>query len=129
MKPKAALVKDGFLPPGSENVRGRLSGAAISRCEELAAKGWKIDGFMASSQTKTVVRVPKPDPERVFDIPDETRNESYWRAFAGDGEIGMRTVCLRCNSSLTYCPCPSPVVWLDFQTQGTVTFKPRKEKA
>ena len=128
MKPKSALVKDGFLPVGSENKRGRLSAAAIKRCEELAAQGWKIDGFTAekvADETK-VKKTAKPDPNRVVDVPDEARAESLWRAYADEKEIGMRTVCNNCGNSLTYCRDRTPVVWVDHDRQAVVSFKPRK---
>lgn len=130
MKPKDALVKDGFLPAGSENKRGRLSGAAIERCKELAASGWQIDGYSVSQSANTSepakVEKVKNDPNRVFDVPDQTRPESSWTAWVGIVPIGMRTVCNNCRCSLTYCPCESPRVWLDHETQGVVNFKPVK---
>lgn len=133
MKPKVALVKDGFLPAGSENVRGRLSAAAIERCKELAAKGWDIDGYTVSKSTaaedKPVVEKVKHDPNRIPDVPDQIRDENDWKAiryFEGKPvEVGMRTVCNVCRSSLTYCPCEKPRVWVDYQDEAVVYFKPR----
>lgn len=129
MKPKEALVKDGFLPPGSENTRGRMSKDAIARCEALAAKGWQIDGFSVTksvdtSKPDTVLRV-KTDSNTVAEIPNPTRDESALQAFSGTIKVGMRTVCNNCRRSLTYCPCESPRVWLDHDTQGVVHFKPK----
>lgn len=129
MKPKVALVKDGFLPPGSENVRGRLSGKAIERCEALAAQGWDIDGYQVSktsNSTAPVVLKVKTDSNTIADVPEPTRFESDWTAWVGKQPIGMRTVCNNCRCSLTYCPCESPRVWLDHETQGVVYFKPLK---
>lgn len=130
MKPKEALVKDGFLPPGSENTRGRMSKAAIERCEQLAAQGWQIDGFQVSTSAESsepakVERV-KVDPNRLVDVPDIRRPEDSWSAWVGTQSIGMRTVCNNCRCSLTYCPCEQPRVWLDHETQGVVYFKPVK---
>ena len=126
MKPKVALVKDGFLPPGSENVRGRLSLAAIERLKELAAAGWNIDGYTVSV-TKAKVSVSKePTGDFVADIPEESRSEFDWQAFAGSKEVGMRTCCNICRASLTYCRCERPRVWLDFNRESMVVFKPRK---
>jgi hypothetical protein len=127
MKPKEALVKDGFLPKGSENTRGRMSKAAIERCEQLASKGWDIDGFSVvksadTSKPDTVARI-KTDPNAVVDIPNPTRDESAMQAFSGTSKVGMRTVCNNCKRSLTYCPCEQPRVWLDHNTQGVVFFK------
>ena len=129
MKPKIALVKDGFLPAGSENVRGRLSREAIERCKELAGTGWKIEGYTVSQSdtAETVITKSAPvDPNRVFDIPDEQRSEHEWEAFTSEGTVGMRTVCNTCGSSLTYCWCEKPRVWLDSATSGVVYFKTRK---
>lgn len=135
MKPKVALVKDGFLPPGSENKRGRLSGAAIERCKELAASGWAIEGYVSSKSDNTApvvekVKAQAPGKE-IADIGNPLRDESYWEAYANDTEgvksIGMRTVCNVCGTSLTYCPCKSPRVWLDYDREAVVNFKPRKQ--
>lgn len=130
MKPKDALVKDGFLPEGSQNKRGRLSGAAIDRCKELATQGWTIDGYTVSAGTASgegEVQVTKTavDPNRVADIPNPTRDETALAAFSGTVKVGMRTVCNNCRRSLTYCPCEQPRVWLDFDTEGVVYFKPK----
>lgn len=127
MKPKEALVKDGFLPAGSENTRGRMSKAAIARCEELAGKGWSIDGFSVTksadtSKPDTVVKV-KTDPNAVVDIPPPTRDETTMEAWAGTVNVGMRKVCNNCRRSITYCPCPQPRVWVDFDTEAVVHFK------
>lgn len=135
MKPKVALVKDGFLPAGSENTRGRLSLSAITRCKELAAEGWDIDGYSkptvaVAPVAKTQDKVSKPATEfvGVADTPDEYRPESVWQAHANHGEkkvsIGMRTICNQCNNSLSYCHCRTPYVWLDFETEAAVSFSP-----
>lgn len=136
MKPKVALVKDGFLPPGSENTRGRMSKDAIARCEVLAAQGWKIDGFSVvasssadTSKPVTVERV-SVDPNRIADVPDMARDErdfTAWVTREGKPEkIGMREVCNVCRSSFTYCHCASPRFWLDHIHESVVTFKPTK---
>jgi hypothetical protein len=129
MKPKEALVKDGFLPPGSENIRGRMSKDAIARCEQLASQGWQIDGFQVkkSSDTAAPVEVErvKVDPTSIPDVPDQTRPEQSWTAHTSEGEVGMRTVCNVCRNSLTYCFCPVPKVWIDHQTEAAVYFKQR----
>lgn len=127
MKPKSALVKDGFLPPGSENKRGRLSLDAINRLKELAASGWDIDGYSKAtvSSPETVKSKAPVDSARIPDVPDESRPENDWSAFVGTNEIGMRTVCNVCGSSLTYCRCSQPRVWLDFDREAVVYFKPR----
>lgn len=131
MKPKVALVKDGFLPPGSENTRGRLSGAAIERCKELAAGGWDIEGYVSSKSTGSPVvekvKVAAVGKE-IADIGNPLRDESVWEAYAvHDGKnvpVGMRTVDNLCGNSLTYCLCRSPRVWLDHDLEVVVNFKP-----
>lgn len=129
MKPKVALVKDGFLPAGSENVRGRLSGAAIERCKQLAAQGWDIEGYSVSkstdSTTAPVVEKVKAIDAGIVEIPNEYRAEANWTAHTTEGEIGMRTVCNVCGASLNYCGCLHPKVWVDFDREGVVYFKPR----
>ena len=143
MKPKAALVKDGFLPAGSEDKRGRLSGAAIERCKELAAEGWQIEGYAlvaqptGSTAPREVEKVKVATGEKVIaDIPvSPLRDEKVWTAYANvDGKVvsvGMRTVCNTCHSSITYCPCKSPVVNMGHlpgvatDATAVVNFKPR----
>lgn len=136
MKPKVALVKDGFLPAGSENKRGRLSLAADARLKELAGMGWQIDGYSVSKSTTpdtapVVTKAASADPNRVVDVPDESRPESLWIAYRhADGkpvDVGMRTCCNVCRASLTYCRCESPRVWVDFDSEAVVYFKPRPE--
>lgn len=138
MKPKVALVKDGFLPAGSENKRGRLSADAINRLKELALSGWDIDGYSVVKGTPDpTAAIPLPgdrvekvsvDPNSIADVPDETRPESDWNAFVGNKSIGMRTVCNTCHSSLTYCHCQHPRVWIDYNAEGVVVFKPTNRR-
>lgn len=137
MKPKVALVKSGFLPPGSENVRGRMSAAAIAECERLVREeGYQIQGFTLSKPTASAdksseakVERVSTDPNAIIEIPEETRPESSWVAYYyHDGkavEVGMRTVCNLCRASLTYCHCDMPRVWLDHKSEGVVRFKER----
>ena len=140
MKPKAALVKDGFLPAGSENKRGRMSAAAIARCEELVSQGWKIEGFAASSAkpadasaaAKPTVERVKTDPNRLVDVPDMRRDERDWTArVTVDGksrEIGFRTVDNGCGNSLGWCYCPTSRVWVDSNREAVVEFVSRARK-
>lgn len=132
MKPKVALVKDGFLPAGSENKRGRLSGEAIARLKVLAGQGWDIEGYSVSRSADTAVAptVTKvaTDPNRVLDVPDEARSEDLWTAHTSEGSVGMRAVCNGCGNSLTYCRCQHPRVWVDYDREAVVFFKPRSQK-
>lgn len=136
IKPKVALVKDGFLPAGSENKRGRLSAAAIERCKVLAApvsqggKGWQIEGYESKSTTPDAVATVEKvkvttGATTIADIGEAFHHEEAWQAFTSEGEVGMRTVCNTCKSSLTYCPCQHPVVNIDHMRVGVVSFKPR----
>ena len=131
MKPKVALVKDGFIDGdhtwsrGDENKRGRLSKPAIERCKVLASEGWDIDGYTVSqsvSGESTVSKV-KSDPNAVSEIPPPTRDETTMTAWVGDKSVGMRTVCNNCRRSLPYCLCEQPKVWLDHINEGVVRFK------
>lgn len=140
MKPKAALVKAGFTEgdhtwsPGDENKRGRLSLAAKTECERLAASGWDIEGFKVTAATATapatVERVPVTNgAQTIADIPDNPlRDDRVLKAIAYDKDgnpanVGMRKVCNICGSSLTYCGCPQPLVWVDFDHESVVNFK------
>lgn len=139
MKPKAALVKDGFLPPNASG-RGRMSAPMIERCQYLVDhEGYTIDGFAKSSASgkaidasasakPEIVRV-KTDPNRLVDVPDMRRDERDWTAHVTvDGksrEIGFRTVDNGCGSSLGWCYCPTSRVWVN-NSEHVVTFKPQK---
>lgn len=135
MKPKVALVKDGFLPAGSENQRGRMSAAGIKRCEELVALGWQIDGFASVSKpsddskaAKTVARV-SVDPNRIQDVPDPLRDKRDWTLIEkSTGKpmryAGMCNVCQVCGNSFTYCGCANPTCnSLDSTAPVPVAFK------
>lgn len=132
MKPKDALIRDGF--PGVKAGKGRLSLEAKERLKVLAAEGWNIDGYSVTKATEakpaTVVQTkPANGPKVIADIPDETRNESLWTAHVPGGKrIGMREVCVNCSQSFTYCPCPTPRFNLDYKTVVDVDFKPIREK-
>lgn len=139
MKPKQALVKDGFLPAGSENQRGRMSGKAIERCQYLVDhEGYTIEGFAksgasgkpaAESAKPEIVRV-KTDPNRLVDVPDALRDSRDWTLVRKDTgkpihAVGMRNVCEGCKSSFTYCPCPVPT-FLDNTGPVPVEFRVKK---
>lgn len=135
MKPKEALVKDGFLPKGSENKRGRLSGDAIERCKALAAQGWDIEGYEVSRSTgptataPTVTKTKVVTGEKVIaDIGNPTRDETQFIAKVNGRTIGMRDVCT-CGNSFTYCWCETPTAWVDGAGPYAVTFHPRPANA
>lgn len=128
MKPKQWLAQNGHI--ADPNQRGRLSAAHKALIEKAVLDGADIDGYAVS---KAVSDTPAPkvervsvDPNRIADVPDESRPETDWEAHTNNGPIGMRTVCNTCHSSLTYCHCPHPKVWLDSDTEGVVFFRARK---
>ena len=134
MKPKVALVKDGFLPAGSENKRGRLSGEAIARCKTLAAQGWAIEGYEVSKSTNSSKADTAPTVEKVkvaasgkeiADIGEPTRDEKSLAAYADGKKIGMREVC-RCGASFTYCRCSEPMIRAGGDRMVVVYFRDRK---
>lgn len=121
MKPKVALVKDGFLPAGSENKRGRLSGAAIERLKELAAAGQKIEGYSVSqsapvdnSESTTVVT-----KEKAINTAG-TVVEPFYRygedgvntheAVTADGRVFDLKQACRCGYSLVGHICEDPAI-------------------
>lgn len=117
MKPKEALIQDGKVP--TTLGRGRMSAEQKARCVELAAAGWKIEGFTVTSSATpdkpAVVAVAKPSTD-VDAIPDPTFPESMWRVIETISKVkrGMRDCCDNCYSmgyghrSLTYCICGAP---------------------
>lgn len=131
MKPKEALVKDGFLPEGADRKRGRLSLAAIERLKDLASTGWDIEGYSVTDAPDAtgaaVIEKVKTDPNAVSEIPNEYRAEANYTAHADGKEIGMRTVCNIDRRSLNFCVCAHPRVWVDFDREAVVVFKPRTE--
>ncbi len=118
MKPKHALVKDGFLPKGSENQRGRLSKAAIERCKVLVSEGWNIEGYSVSDTpapvsvsapaAPKVVKAEAPaNVKQVLDFSVIYERDAY-KAVAANGVYGMAEVCNNCRVSLVQCHCGDP---------------------
>lgn len=129
MKKKEWLVKNGYLPKGSENVRGRLSGEHVALIEAAVAGGEHIEGFSvvskptaATDKPTTVERVKHADT--IADTPEETVPEQFNIAMVGDKVIGNRTVCDVCKRSLNFHICQSPRV-MDNGVSSVVSFKPR----
>lgn len=133
MKPKEWLLKNGHI---KEITRGRMSRESIALINEAVKAGTVIEGYpsptgpnkpTASGTDKPESKVEKTSTG-IANIPEfPLRDENRWEAYANiDGKlktIGMRTVCNTCKNSLTYCPCKSPVVNLDFDTVGVVNFR------
>lgn len=129
MKPKEWLLKNGHI---KEITRGRLSRENIERIENAVREGAVIEGYAVSKSTPAdnkpveVDKRPVANVKTVADVPDERRPEDTWEAFTDDHAVSMRTVCNVCGNSLSYCPCSSPLVWLDFDRQAVVNFRVRK---
>ena len=138
MKPKEWLKKNGHI----ETVgRGRLSAAHIALIKEAVANGAIIEGYAATAPVKTAdasasakptVEKVKTDPNRLVDVPDMRRDERDWSATVKvdgkDREIGFRTVCNGCGSSLGWCYEETSRVWVDSDREAVVTFKPKAQK-
>lgn len=133
IKPKQWLFDNGHIEVIG---RGRLSAAHIALIHEAVANGVQIEGYSAvkgNSDEPTaapVVERTKVDPNRIVDVPDLARDETALEAYyLTDGKpvtIGMRTVDNVCGSSLTYCHCESPRVWVDSDRQVVVNFRNKK---
>lgn len=131
MKPKEWLLANGHI---KEITRGRMSREHINLIEQAVRDGVSIEGYAVSTvqpkseDEKALPKVEKRavSSDRLIDVPDEARSESDWEAHTASGPVGMRTVCNTCHSSLTYCHCQHPRVWVDHETEGVVFFKPRK---
>lgn len=134
MKPKEYLLKHGHI---THIGRGRMSAEHIAIIKKAVAAGENIEGYSVA-RPSTAAPVPQSEDSQVVresrsdsipDVPEESRPEKDWTAYRHeDGkqvEIGMRTVCNNCNSSLTYCRCNRPVVWVDYDSETVVYFKPR----
>lgn len=134
---KEALVKAGLIS-ASDNKRGRPSRQYIEWTEGLVAQGWNIKGYSTSTapagtEDKPKVERVKRDPNAVIDVPDQLRDETLWKAVAVNSEgnavdVGMKKVCNLCGNSLTYCAHPQPVVWVDYNLEAVVDFRPIKQK-
>jgi hypothetical protein len=127
-RPKEYLCALGELT--NPNQRGRLSLAHKALIEDaIVNKGIKIVGYEVSAtapksgETAKVERVT--DANRVFDVPNESRPEKDWQAFADGKDVGMRTICMLCPNSLNYCHCREPRVRVEWNRSAAVDFRPR----
>jgi len=134
IKPKIWLRDNGHMTAEDANRRGRLSKAHVAIILDAVAKGAQIEGYGVVRPTVATDRPVEAkrtavDPHRVADVPDMSRDEREVMAFYGTGrdkvEVGMRTVDNNCGSSLTYCRCESPRVWVDHDREVVVNFGPR----
>lgn len=127
MKPKEWLKANGHL---SEVGRGRLSGAHIELIRQAVAQGADIEGYSSTGRLAPKASAPKRDVEStgIPDVPEQLRDARDFKVVsATTGKaipmVGPKTVCNGCGSSLTYCPCPAPRVWLDHEREVVVRFK------
>lgn len=128
MKPKEWLLKHGHI---ASIGRGRLSREHIDLIKDAVKNGAMIEGYSVesapASTVKTVVKTVKPTGGTdVADIGEPLRDERTLEARAGTQSVGMRTVCNICRNSLTYCFCPQPRVWVDYNRESVVEFVTRK---
>lgn len=139
IKPKKWLYDNGHITAEDMGKRGRLSAKNKELIMAAVANGVAIEGYSVvkadkSDNTDTpapvqVERVAAADPNRIVDVPNVTRDEREIMAYHFvDGkkkEIGMRTVDNICGSSLTYCHCENPRVWVDADVECVVNFQSR----
>lgn len=132
MKPKEYLLKHGHITVIG---RGRMSREHIAIIEEAVKNGVNIEGYSHSTAPdaeKTVVKTEKPEFAGVADVPEPFRDERSLFAYTFHNgvqwAVGMRTVYNICRSSLTYCACPHPKIWLDFDTESVVLFGDKTTK-
>lgn len=119
---KEYLVSIGELPPGSENMRGRVSVAHEAICAAAAAKGVNIKGYSVSTSTATADKpaettVKKVDPttvKTVAELPDYRYPENEYQVFETNTRSGgkkvmrsLRSICRHSSVSLVVCPCDS----------------------
>lgn len=107
MKPKDALIKDGF--PGVVAGRGRLSSAAKERCKELAAMGWNIEGYSAEKSTtgEITVKTEKPNVSQIISEFTILWPEEDFVAveLVSGKKRSMREACNNCMRSMVQCQC------------------------
>lgn len=127
MKPKEYLFKHGHITTIG---RGRMSREHIAIIEEAVKNGEKIEGYSSTpapdSAEKTVAKTEKPEFTGIAAVGDPRRDERTLSAYTFHNgvkrAVGMRTVCNICRSSLTYCACPHPKIWVEFDTESVVLF-------
>jgi hypothetical protein len=134
MKPKEWLLKNGHI---KEITRGRISRENHALIEKAVRDGASIEGYSVSTAAvkgtetpeSTIVKAKVSSEKTVADIGPERFDEAVTVGYIHqDGksvEISLRTVCNTCGASLTYHVCDSPRIWVDFDTEATVYFKPR----
>lgn len=134
IKPKIWLRDNGHMTAEEAAKKGRMSLVNKALVEAAVARGVNIEGYSVVREDSPTGETPKVervavDPNRVVDVPDAYRDErtlmAYHMVEGKRVEIGMRTVDNNCGSSLTYCACESPRVWVDHDHQVVVNFAPR----
>lgn len=132
MKAKEWLLNNGHI---KEITRGRISLDNRALIEDAVRKGAQIEGYSISTAPAApdapvaVDKAVVSNEKVIYDIGPERYNENEWIAYIHeDGkhkEIGIRTVCNGCGASLTYHMCETPRVWVDYNREAMVNFKPR----
>ena len=132
MRPKEWLVKNGHLPPGSEEKRGRISLENIERIKKAVAEGAVIDGYSVSKTEKStapVVEKAKVSTEKQVIEPAPYRypETEFMVVETESGKLrNMREACNNCRCSLVVCWCESPrIVATDGRGSVLVTIKRR----
>lgn len=136
MSIKDALVFAELLPKEKAG-RGKPSSEMQTQADMLVRDyGYRIKGRVVSgvkSSTPTaepakVERVKTTTGKDISELIPQTRGDDLIPIMP-DGKtwpMGIRGLCNACGVSLTHCPCITPRVWLDFQTEGAVTFKVKR---
>lgn len=133
MKPKEYLRSKGVETSG----RGRMPRAHVQMIQDAVNSGIVIEGYPMPSPTTapdgttiaSEVKRVAPSETGLIDCGPPLRDENALIAKVEGTVIGMRTVCVACGSSLNYCGCENPVVWIDHTRRGVVTFYPRPSNA
>lgn len=128
---KDALVFAGLLDK-SKAGRGKPSRLMQEQADMLVTehayriKGRTVDKS-STSTAPTVQRVKAAVGKVISDIPDQMRGIDLIPYVEGKPwKMGIAGCCNLCGNSLTYCPHPEPVVWVDFDRESVVTFRPGK---
>lgn len=128
---KDALRHAGLIE-ASEVKRGRPSRQFVEWGEALVREGYLIKGMTISStpaikteETKPaeVKRVKRGGTEIAELIPQMRGEDVIPYVNGKPWRMGIKGTCNLCGNSLTHCPCPKPMVFLDYKTSVAVDFR------
>lgn len=135
---KDALVHAGLLDAAKAG-RGRPSRQMLTDAEMLVRDhNYRISGYATKPAAKDSTPTSTPAPAKVEKVARTSGKEiaDLMPQMRGDDvvpyadgkpwKMGIRGICTNCNVSLTHCPCPQPMVRLDFQTIVPVEFRAKK---